>query len=235
MRRIQSIFYTVFTFLYAPIFFLWQKCFRISNKSANELGYHQISDFTEYNRYPEIFEFVKCIFRKDTEEINILSFGCSHGEECFSLRKYFNNAWLTGYDISKRNIEIAIKNNTDKCIYFTSLWEDINKNNYYDIIFAMSVLCRSPHTQNKMNCSKIYSFKQFNDQIILLDKLIKVNGILVLYNANFLFTETAICQKYQPIAIPDYDSSGVITKFDKYNKRLTNQNYIYSLFVKISK
>ena len=221
---------TVYPF-YRIIYFYKKNCWRISIHQADKLGYNQISNTTEENRYPEIFDYVKKML-SDKNEICILSFGCSYGWECKSLRNYFPNAFIIGYDIFKENIDIAAKKNDDCNIKFTSEWENVKKEKYFDIVFAMSVLCRTPHTINKKNISKIYSFERFEKQITELDSIIRKDGLLVLYNTNFLFTDTIVSEKYEPLSIPNFYDSGRIPKFDKNNKLLENQEYQYSIFRK---
>ena len=217
--------------LISLFFFLHKHCWRLSVKKANALGYGQISDSTEANRYPEIFAYVRHLTSAD-EQAAILSYGCSYGLECHSLRGYFPQAAITGYDIFAKNISRAKKANTDAKIYFTAQVQEAAAASY-DIIFAMSVLCRTPHTYAKNDCSQIYSFSQFDNQVALCDTLLKSGGLLVIYNANFRFTDTAVSRHYKAIAIPDFTDSGIVPKFDTNNKLLDDQNYRWTIFRKI--
>jgi chemotaxis methyl-accepting protein methylase len=106
-------------------------------------GYHQIDNFTKPNRYPEIFRYVSSLLQGN-REMKILSFGCSVGLECFSLREYFKTTTIIGYDINQKNITVAKANNIDPLILFFSDWTDVCKKEYYDAVFAMTVLCRNP-------------------------------------------------------------------------------------------
>lgn len=213
------------------IYFLTKKCWRIPVKTADKCGYHQISNHTEKNRYPEIFKYAAYLTIKNQNIPDILSFGCSSGAECHTLRSYFNNGNIVGYDIFKHNIKRANKKNNDNNIHFTSEWTHVSQLKY-DIVFLMTVLCRSPHTSNKNDCSKIYSFNQFENQILLLNEVIKTGGLLVIYNANFRFTDTKLSQRYKAIEIPGYGDSGIVPKFDRNNKLLDDQVYVFSIFKK---
>ena len=216
---------------YRIIYFYKRKCWRISNNKANKLGYNQISNSTEENRYPEIFDYARKL-TSDNITMRILSFGCSYGLECKSLRRYFPSAYIVGYDIFKENIDIAAEKIDDVNIKFTSEWENVKREKHFDIIFAMSVLCRTPHSINKKNISKIYPFVKFEEQITEIDSIIRKGGLFVLYNTNFLFTDTAVSAKYKTLSIPNFNDSGCIPKFDKNNKLLANQEYQYSIFKK---
>jgi hypothetical protein len=110
--------------------------------------------------------------------------------------------------------------------------KEIDKNNYYDAVFAMSVLCRWPETKNKQNCKNSYSFNKFNEQVRLINRLVKPTGILIIYNTNFRFTDTEIADYYIPIQIPEYNDSGFVTKFSSENKYLIDQEYKFSIFRK---
>jgi hypothetical protein len=204
---------------------------KVKQKIYITKGYHQISNVTQDNRYPEIFQHCKLLVN-DKKGLNILSFGCSVGNECFSLRNYFNNANIVGYDINENNINIANNANIDDKIKFFPVWDKVSFTEFYDIVFAMSVLCRWPQTQGKKNCKKIYCFEEFKNQIIKLDRIIKKDGLLIVYNSNFRFTDTDISKKYDLIMIPDYGDSGFVEKFDTNNNYLEDQKYDFTIFRK---
>jgi len=122
-----------------------------------EISKHQRKISTSYNRYPEIFEVTRNYSNsKFPNPRDILSFGCSTGEECFSLREYFPAARIIGTDINKSNLKICNNKNFDKNIKFIySNSENLLKENPYDLIFCMSVLCRWPDTKNIDDISSI--------------------------------------------------------------------------------
>jgi hypothetical protein len=202
----------------------------VYNRIYRKRGYNQTSNFTEYDRYPDIFAYVNSLTGENN--CKILSFGCSYGLECLSLKKYFKNSGITGYDINRRNIRKAVKTVKEEGIAFFAELENVKKRGNYDIIFSMSVLCRWPETENIFDCSGIYEYEQFNREVEIMDGLLKINGILIVYNANFRFTDTEVSKKYEPLKIPNYDCSGFVPKFSKTNKFLYDQKYIYSVFRK---
>jgi hypothetical protein len=59
--------------------------------------------YTLPDRYPWLFGFAATRIGS-RPNLRILSFGCSRGEEVFSLRKYFPSAAVKGIDINPRNI-----------------------------------------------------------------------------------------------------------------------------------
>ena len=78
---------------------------------------HQITPLTAMNRYPVIFSACKD-YLKDKENINILSYGCSTGEEVVTLREYFNNATIIGAEINSHSLEVCRSRNLDDKIKF---------------------------------------------------------------------------------------------------------------------
>src|SRR5687767_8594892 len=67
---------------------------------------HQLTSVTATDRYPELFTEVRSVVH-DKRNLSILSFGCSTGEECFTMQSYFPNARITGVDINKSNLRKA--------------------------------------------------------------------------------------------------------------------------------
>lgn len=180
---------------------------------------HQLTSTTGTNRYPELFEEVrKNMFEKAAQKISILSFGCSTGEECFSLRRYFNNALIIGTDINKSNLAKAEKNNADENIRFIfSTPENIIRQVPYEIIFCLSVLCRWEDTRYVENCSALYPFEKFESTVAMLSNLLAPGGLLVIYNSNFAFEDTTVykADQYSIIRTPSVPDSGFVYKFNK--------------------
>lgn len=174
---------------------------------------HQDKTNTGINRYPDIFKFCKD-FKSDST--NILSFGCSSGEEVVTLSMFFGDSNIYGVDINKEMLEkcrLKFKN-IDRIITSDKIPDGIK----FDMIFCMSVFCRWPDTEDIDDCSNIYRFNQFDESISELDLLLKDGGVLVVYNSNFLFTDTTISSKYK--RVDRFSESGFVHKFSKDNKRL---------------
>lgn len=189
---------------------------------------HQISNRTAYDRYPNIFTACSAL-KPDCK--NILSFGCSTGEEVFSLRnKYFKHAAIHGLDINSENIKKCKEKNKDKSILFFD-YNDYNKLEKYDIIFCMSVLCRWTATQSVEDCSHIYNFKTYEEELSKINLLLNNSGLLVIYNSNFCFADTSLYNLYSPIKSNLISDSGFVKKFDKNNKA-SDRLYSECIFIK---
>jgi len=186
---------------------------------------HQLTSTTAVNRYPELFAEVQKIFLSSRNNVEplILSFGCSTGEECFSLREYFKDAKIIGVDINNRNLRKASRKNNDARIKFLfSSTENIEKEGKYDLIFCLSVLCRWEDTKNVTNCERIYPFQKFEASVKELSNQLLEGGLLVIYNSNFRFEDTTIFGDYEIVKTPSVEDSGFVNKFDANNNLLTD-------------
>lgn len=158
----------------------------------------QTSSFTKMNRYPKLF----AIAAKELEAIpnpKILSFGCSTGEEVFSIHDYIPNAEITGVDINKQSLSIARKN--DKAQRFSFLhFRDPSWQNkaYYDCIFALAVFQRTQHRKpEKKETLKSFQFKHFSEMMTLLNATLKKGGYIILDNQDFNFWDLEFSSNYK--------------------------------------
>jgi hypothetical protein len=198
--------------------------------------YHQTRNDTSEDRYPELFSVVaRLLLQEGRASGPVLSYGCSTGDECFALRKYLPTARIVGTDISKRNLLECIKRNSDTAIRFLPPTKRLLMDQGpYEAIFAMSVLCRWPDTQLVNDCSRIYPFGRFIETVALLDDLLIPGGLLVLYNANFRFTDTSVAQHFESIAAPEGVDHGFVHLFSATNRKLEDQSYAHVVFKKLT-
>jgi predicted TPR repeat methyltransferase len=183
---------------------------------------HQLTSTTAEDRYPHLFQEAVQAFTK-TNSPKILSFGCSTGEECFSLKKYFADAEIIGVDINKRNIRRAVRKNIFSDVRFLhSTGETIKKEGGYNLIFCLSVLCRWEDTKDVANCEKLYPFKKFEEVVASLAESLLPNGLFIIYNSNFRFEDTLTFsnQGFEIVPTSTVNDSGFVHKFDRENNRL---------------
>jgi hypothetical protein len=186
------------------------------------MDYNQLSNATSYNRYPEIFREVSSIIPFPKQ---ILSFGCSTGIECETLHQlYFKNSEIIGLDISEKLINENNKKNNIKNIKYYSNINEIN--NKFDIIFAMSVLCRWPEKDGE------YTFHTFANTLKMIDSLLEINGYICIYNSKYLFTETELFKEKYEIIETKHKETGFVHKYHHNNNKL-NGNFENYLFKKI--
>jgi hypothetical protein len=208
------------------IFFLKKNIKRLINIfERKNKEFHQLKNSTSYNRYPEIFSFAQKTIKKNNSEIKILSFGCSTGEECFSLHDYFPNARIVGVDINTKNLRQCDKKNIHKeIIFLLSNENNITSNGPYDIIFAMSVLCSWPATKGLKNINKIYPFHKYENITTMLSDNLSAEGLLVIFNSNYLFEETTVGCEYERIVIHIEKDKEIVHKYKKDGARIETFN-----------
>jgi len=185
---------------------------------------NQKSNYSSYNRYPEVFKEIKQIMPSPSQ---IFSFGCSTGEECETLQElYFPNIKIIGLDISEKIIANNIKKNKYKNIEYYSKLDNI-KTGKSDIIFVNSVLCRWPDGEEE------YTFETFENTLEIIDSLLNKDGYLCIYNAKYLFSETNLFVNKYEIVHTSNKETGFVTKYHKNNNKINN-NYPFYLFKKMN-
>ena len=103
----------------------------------------------------------------------------------------------------------------------------------FDIVFAMSVLCAWPHSRDLPEISGLYKFSEFEENVSLLDGLLRKGSLLVIWNASFRFTDTHISERYESMPIPNISESGFVKKFGADNMELEKQDYRLFIFRKV--
>jgi Methyltransferase domain len=193
---------------------------RMFGVSADE--FNQLETTTAYNRYPELFSSVCNLMPpRDAEQIRILSYGCSTGQECWTLRNYFPNAHVVGLDINERSLCAGRAKNTDPKIEFLpSTSENLMSHGPYDVIFALSVLCRWPETQFVADTSRLYPFQKFDHAITRLDSALSVGGLMVILNANYHFSDASVSGRYQGVTGLRLSQYECVHRFSKDNKKI---------------
>ena len=151
---------------------------------------------TRDNRYPPFFEFVRDQLGSDTRR-PLLSFGCSTGEEVFTLRGYFPNASIKGLDVDGARVRACRRNlarrGGDADVVF-EIADSTAREPYaaYDAIFAMSVFRNGMVAKNRpASCAPALDFAIFENAVADLARCLKPKGLLALRAANFRFADTA--------------------------------------------
>lgn len=157
----------------------------------------QVSNSTLYDRYPDIFSGIKQIIefdKKNDHNLNILSYGCSTGEEVKTLHeKYFPLAKITGTDIDNVSLEIAKRLLQKSNVSFKELNLVKQDNTKYDIIFCMSVLCRIYNSNMREHP---IPFIDFNNTLMELYNKLSIGGYFVIYNSNYSLFDSDIFDKF---------------------------------------
>lgn len=182
----------------------------IRNKHSSYTPWYINSDtlqpdhMTKEDRFPKIFESAKNI-KPDAKRV--LSFGCSTGEECQSLRKYFPTSEIVGVDIDWNSIQKARNKNTDENIHFHS---DLGATGKYDVVLCLMVFfcMESP-----------LPYERFEKALKKLNKYINEDGLLIIYTSDHN-------PSWVPEIVTEYNPINVfVRKHNKNNKEYYNGYY----------
>lgn len=192
---------------------------------------------TRFDRYPRIFSFVKDQLT-GVAAPRLLSFGCSTGEEVFTLREYFPQAEIIGIDINPRSITICrrrLARSGDNRIRFELACSGADEpESYYDAIFCMAVLRHGDISGSQpKNCSHLICFDDFEKTVAGLARLLKPGGFLVIRHSNFRFSDTSAAAGFDVVLVVEsMKSDEVNLLYDRDNQLLVNCGYSDTVFRK---
>ncbi|MBS1519597.1 MAG: methyltransferase domain-containing protein [Bacteroidetes bacterium] len=194
-------------------------------------NHFQKSTYTVKNRSPLVFE--EC--EKYLQAIlypKLLSFGCSTGEEAFTLAEYMPDAIIRGVDINKWCIKKCIrKNRSEKLHFYHRLSEEFNTDSGFDAIFCIAVFQRD---ENRVfdQITSGFTFQQFEKEITLLDTKLKPGGLFIIHHSNFNFADTKIADHYTPLPFKGNKKLLQRPLFDQNNSKISDITECYRVFVK---
>jgi SAM-dependent methyltransferase len=170
-------------------------------RSSPPPGLFQPTGHTKLDRHPDLFAFAREIVG-DGPDRQLLSFGCSTGEEVFSLRRYFAETRITGIDISPHRIREcrrrALRLGGDPAIRFAvaASAEDFAPESF-DAIFANSVLRHGDLALAPPQCDHRLRFADFERVVSGLARCVRPGGLFVLRHTNFRFTDTEAAEDFE--------------------------------------
>lgn len=155
------------------------------------------------DRYPQIFAFVRNQL-DGARNVRLLSFGCSTGEEVFSLRRYFDEGEIKGIDINPHSIAACHKrqrSNGDAGMSFVvsgSASEEPSES--YDAVFCMAVLRHGDLSRDGVQrCDHRITFDAFERTVAELARCVRPGGLLIIQHSNFRFCDTAISASFDTL------------------------------------
>jgi SAM-dependent methyltransferase len=169
---------------------------------------------TSFNRYPTIFGFVRSKLGPQTKA-RILSFGCSTGDEVFSLRHYFPHALIKGMDINPSNIEACrqrLKHTPDDAIAFEKAKSTAAEaSGSYDAIFCMAVLRHGGlGSPGVTRCDHLIRFEDFSAMVDDFHRCLKLGGLLVIRHSNFRLCDAKVGVCFETLlAVPVPEKANV--------------------------
>jgi SAM-dependent methyltransferase len=195
---------------------------------------HQTTPETEFDRYPDIFSACRDHYA-GRDNLRILSFGCSTGEEVLTLREYFPCAQIVGAELNRRSLAICRGRAADPRVQFV-LSDDLTIAGLgpYDAIFCMAVLQRWPQwvdASGQTDLRRIYPFTKFDAQVQRFDAWLKPGALLVITLSQYRFVDTSTAMRYVPLAGFGPRAARIRT-FDREGRILTGPSPSYRIFVK---
>jgi SAM-dependent methyltransferase len=161
-------------------------------------GIHQGSGKTGLDRYPEIFSGAAAAL---PDARRILSFGCSTGEECVSLKRYFPQAEIIGTDINPLSVWQARRRHASTRLSFVRARDRaLSSRAPFDVIFCLTVL-RDSRLDNDSSISEAYPFERFDERVRFLYSLLRPGGLLVFYGNMYRFRDTSVAHDYEVIPL----------------------------------
>lgn len=199
-------------------------------------GRFQAYSHTLPDRYPWLFEFARANIA-DSAAAHILSFGCSRGEEVFTLRKYFPAAVIKGIDIEPGNISRcearARAENAAGMTFAVAADTQAEAAHRYDAIFCLAVLCLGDLTVSGAQRSDPHLyFKDFERVVTDFSRCLRPGGILFLLTTNFRFCDTAVSREFDVVLQADVAQLAPDVLFDVNNKLLPGARYRPAAFRK---
>ena len=160
---------------------------------------HQTTPFTSEERYPDLFD-LSATLAPGAERI--LSFGCSTGEELEAIRRRFPRAEIVGAEINPRSRRIAARKvKADERVTVVS---PKAVEGSFDLIFALAVLQREPHTieqTGSQDISKHYRFARFDAAVCVLVSRLSEKGLLCIINAQYRVEDSSAAKLLEPIQL----------------------------------
>ncbi len=193
----------------------------------------QGASFTRSDRFPALFQ--QCALSlQGIAAPRVLSFGCSTGEEVFSLAHYLPNAEIVGVDINRWCVkQAAVRNTSSRLRFLYRGSPEFDTLGTFDAIFCMAVFQR---TENRsMEGSVIetgFRFENFEAEMRGLDPMLKPGGLLFIDQCDFSFEQTAVAAEYQPLVCAANEKLRQRRLFGRDNRLLTEAYVAKRIFVK---
>ncbi len=186
---------------------------------------------TAPDRYPWLFGFAaSCIWSRP--DLRILSFGCSRGDEVFSLRRYFPNAAIKGIDIHPRNIARCLArlraDQPGSVSFELAATTQGEPTGAYDAIFCLAVLVNGDLTTSRARrCDPLLHFDRFERMVADFARCLKPGGLLVLHTTNFRFCDTAVAAEFDVVYEADPKHLALDVLFDRNNRLMSGERARY--------
>jgi SAM-dependent methyltransferase len=192
-------------------------------------GQFQRYNHTLPDRYPWLFRFAATQVSA-TQQANVLSFGCSLGDEVVALRQYFPTAHIKGIDVDPENIarceQRARRDGLSGVSFATAATTAAEPGASYDAIFCLAVLVLGDLTVAQARRSDPHlQFSDFEAVVTDFARCLKPGGLLLLHTTNFRFCDTIIAQEFDTLLEADPEHMAPDVQFDRHNRLLPSPRY----------
>lgn len=162
---------------------------------------------TRVNRFPRMF--ARALSLRPNAK-RILSFGCSSGEECFTLADLFPNSEIVGVDLQQYLLTKARNNNKfEDRVFFH---DELGGTGTYDIVFCMMVLFCIANPISKEMFEKI---------LTKIERHVNPDGLMVIYTA-----------EYDPMEVRAFSDSFRVLRGWKHAHNLNKKEYFDGYYIK---
>jgi SAM-dependent methyltransferase len=210
---------------------LWrQSRFELSRRLRPPVeGRFQPYPYTLPDRYPWLFDFAAQAL-EGLESPRLLSFGCSRGDEVFSLRRRLPEAAIKGVDIDPANIAAALARSRaldDHGLSFETASDTRGEpSRHYDAVFCLAVLCHGDLTVRRSRRSDpLLRFADFERTVADLARCIKPGGLLLLHTTNFRFADTVAATGFEVVLEAEPEQMAPDVLFDRDGRLLPGERY----------
>jgi hypothetical protein len=171
---------------------------------------------TAVNRYDDEFDALATSITSDAPRI--LSFGCSSGEELFSLHEHFPAATIHGIDVNPLAVRTARKR-----IRAAGLGAqltaakggdaDAERPRSYDAVLALAVFRHGDLNGGPARCDPTLQFANFERTVSRLADCVRGGGVFVIRHANFRFSDCAVAHEFELVrpGFPSHNARGMST------------------------
>ena len=170
-------------------------------------GLFQPATVTRRDRHPALFALLAATLA-DRPAPRLLSFGCSTGEEAFTLAGYLPGAAIDAIDANPACIARARRTQASERVEgarvrFACAAAPDALAGAYDAVLCLSVLRHGDLDAWKpARSTALLPFARFAAAIDALDSVLCPGGLLVLWGCNFRFADTAVAARYRVVATP---------------------------------
>jgi SAM-dependent methyltransferase len=212
---------------------------RIRSQMLTALQYKsrhiQLETYSRDDRYPTLFEYCRQSLA-GCAAARILSFGCSTGEEVFTLARYLPRAEIVGVDINPWCLKQCMRKNLSGQLHFLhSLSPEFADESGFDAIFCMAVFQRSEHRSNDaLPGDTGFTFQRFEAEIAMLDRKLKTGGLFFLDECDFSFEQTGAAARYRSAEFEGNCALRQRPLFDRENRLVAKEYASFRCFLKQS-